>query len=103
MIKIILTNPTTCIIIIPMKTFKGGIAMRTIKLATYLRKADREYERTKQAIGEQKMIKYRIDYDFILYLLFKKEERPFKLEWKGRTYEIWTEEDLERTLLIINY
>jgi hypothetical protein len=32
MIKIILTNPTTCIIIIPMKTFKGGIAMRTLQL-----------------------------------------------------------------------
>jgi len=77
--------------------------MRTLKLATYLKQADREYERTKQVLGEQEMKRYRIDYDFILYLLLKKEERPFKLAWKGRAYEIWTEEDLERTLLTINY
>jgi len=76
--------------------------MKEIKLTTYLRKADREYEKTRQIIGEQEMKKWRIDYDFILYLLLKKE-LPFRLKYKGRVYEIWTPEELERVLLTISY
>ncbi len=102
MMNIILTNPMGWVIIIPMKTFKGGEAMRTLRLATYLKQADREYERTKQVLGEQAMKKYRIDYDFILYCLLK-QELPFILVYKGKAYEINTAEDLERILLIINY
>jgi len=62
--------------------------MRTIRLVTYLRKADKVYEEVKRVIGEEQMKRYGTDYDFILYTLLKKEERPFKLAWKGRVYEI---------------
>ncbi len=102
MMQIILTNPTAWVIIMLMKTFKGGVAMKTLRLATYLKQADREYERTKQVLGEQGMKAYKIDYDLILFTLLKKE-LPFILTYKGKAYEINNADDLERTLLTINY
>ncbi len=76
--------------------------MRTLRLTTYLKQADREYEIIKQVLGEQAMKKYETDYDFILFTLLKKE-LPFILTYKGKAYEVYTADDLERTLLIINY
>jgi hypothetical protein len=77
--------------------------MREVKLTTYLRKANKEYEKMKRIIEEDNMKKWKLDYDYILFSLLRKEDRPFILTYKKKSYTIYTEEDLEKALLIINY
>jgi hypothetical protein len=80
--------------------------MKELRLSDYLKKAWREYEKTKRAVGEEQMRRWGLDYDFLLYWLLKQELEKhdvIRLVYKKRTYDIYTTDDLERTLLIIKY
>ncbi len=62
-----LTNPTAWVIILHMKTFKGGVAMRVISVENLINQAKRQYEKELLAFRDQPFIHCRFSFYFTLY------------------------------------
>ncbi len=63
----LLTNPTAWVIIIPMKTLKGGEAMRVVCVENLINKAKKQYEKELLAFKDQPFIHCKMTFYFALY------------------------------------
>jgi len=62
-----LTNPTVWVIIILMKTLKGGAAMRVISVENLINQAKKQYEKELLAFKDQPFIHCKMTFYFALY------------------------------------